>query len=120
MCLLNSAMSSHLASHPVHLHTPVSETNCFVRNVERKQELNTLTVEGVLIQVWGNASILVLLVGVVVVRDVHLPVLHLLLLPPEQFLGGNRFSKLSHHLVVSFEFCSLLPSSSPAKPPEPP
>jgi hypothetical protein len=24
MCLLNSAMSSHLASHPVHLHTPVS------------------------------------------------------------------------------------------------
>ena len=81
----------------------------------------TLTVECVLIQVRGNASILVLLVRVVVVRDVHLPVLHLLLLPPEKrILGLQQFFEKSHLLVVSFEFCSLLPSSRPAKPPEPP
>ena len=77
----------------------------------------TLTVERVLLQVWGNAAVLVLLVGVVVVGDVHLPVLHLLLIPPEKRIN---VLKKSHLLVVSFEFCSLLPSSRPAKPPEPP
>ena len=86
-------MSSHLASHPVHLHTPVSGQ--LVKRNESGKKLSsklTLTVERVLLQVWGNAAVLVLLVGVVVVGDVHLPVLHLLLLPPEKrILGLQQF-----------------------------
>ena len=42
----------------------------------------TLTVERVLIQVGGDASVLVLLAGVVVVRDVHVAIFNLFLLPP--------------------------------------
>ena len=42
----------------------------------------TLTVERVLIQVGGDASVLVLLVGVVVVRDVHVAIFNLFLFPP--------------------------------------
>ena len=107
MCLVNSAMSSHLASHPVHLQTPVSEQlmsrMCGVgetrtidnfykldyRTIDVKNVRNenyrlsqTLTVERVLIQVGGDASVLVLLVGVVVVRDVHVAIFNLFLFPP--------------------------------------
>ena len=42
----------------------------------------TLTVERVLIQVRGDASVLVLLVRVVVVRDVHVAIFNLFLFPP--------------------------------------
>ena len=42
----------------------------------------TLTVKCVLIQIGGDASVLVLLVGVVVVRDVHVAIFNLFLFPP--------------------------------------
>ena len=42
----------------------------------------TLTVERVLVQIRGDASVLVLLVSVVVVRDVHVAILNLFLFPP--------------------------------------
>ena len=75
-----------------------------MRNVETRTRLSlTLTVECVLIEVWGNAAILVLLVRVVVVRDVHLPILHLLLLPPGEKcfrLVSTAFE--SRHLVVFY------------------
>ena len=49
---------------------------------EKYRLSQTLTVERVLIQVGGDASVLVLLVGVVVVRDVHVAILNLFLFPP--------------------------------------
>ena len=52
-----------------------------VRN-ENYRLSQTLTVERVLIQVGGDASVLVLLVGVVVVRDVHVAIFNLFLFPP--------------------------------------
>ena len=52
-----------------------------VRN-ENYRLSQTLTVERVLIQVRGDASVLVLLVRVVVVRDVHVAILNLFLFPP--------------------------------------
>ena len=52
-----------------------------VRN-ENYRLSQTLTVERVLIQVGGDASVLVLLVGVVVVRDIHVAILNLFLFPP--------------------------------------
>ena len=52
-----------------------------VRN-ENYRLSQTLTVERVLIQVGGDASVLVLLVRVVVVRDVHVAILNLFLFPP--------------------------------------
>ena len=52
-----------------------------VRN-ENYRLSQTLTVERVLIQIRGDASVLVLLVGVVVVRDIHVAILNLFLFPP--------------------------------------
>ena len=52
-----------------------------VRN-ENYRLSQTLTVERVLIQIGGDASVLVLLVGVVVVRDVHVAIFNLFLFPP--------------------------------------
>ena len=52
-----------------------------VRN-ENYRLSQTLTVERVLIQVGGDASVLVLLVRVVVVRDIHVAILNLFLFPP--------------------------------------
>ena len=52
-----------------------------VRN-ENYRLSQTLTVERVLIQIGGDASVLVLLVGVVVVRDIHVAILNLFLFPP--------------------------------------
>ena len=60
-----------------------------VRN-ENYRLSQTLTVERVLIQVGGDASVLVLLVRVVVVRDVHVAILNLFLFPP----GLNNFEFL--------------------------
>ena len=60
-----------------------------VRN-ENYRLSQTLTVERVLIQVGGDASVLVLLVGVVVVRDVHVAIFNLFLFPP----GLNNFEFL--------------------------
>ena len=50
----------------------------------------TLTVKCVLIQIGGDASVLVLLIGVVVVRDVHVAIFNLFLFPP----GLNDFEYL--------------------------
>ena len=45
----------------------------------------TMGVEYVMVKVRRTAAVLVLLVCVVVVRDVHVAVLKLLLLPPDNF-----------------------------------